>query len=116
MATTDASSRELRLSRRVRSRCNRNAAATATLTTMISNETPYTPVTVAIRANGMLSTSVTPNRSQGNPKCVFELIQQPPTQMERARGAAALPYSFQQAKRQSNRTRRDRCRDRGKKE
>ena len=48
-------------------RRTRNAAANAVFTTMISNDSPYTPVTCAIRASGMLSTCVTPSRSQGKP-------------------------------------------------
>src|SRR5271166_5451497 len=45
----------------------RNAAATATFTSMISNEIPYTPVHVVIRLSEMLSTCAVPSRSHGNP-------------------------------------------------
>ena len=48
-------------------RGTRNAAATAVFTSAISNESPYTPVTVAMRDSGMLSICVVPSRSQGNP-------------------------------------------------
>src|SRR5882724_7713121 len=45
----------------------KNAAARAVFTTMISNDSPYTPVTVAIRDSGILSTCAIPSRSHGNP-------------------------------------------------
>ena len=61
-AANEASSRTLRRFRRTM-----NAAAKAALTSMISSESPYTPVTVAMRVSGMLSTCAMPRRSQGNP-------------------------------------------------
>src|ERR1035438_3883234 len=45
----------------------KKAAATATFTSMISNEIPYTPVHMVIRLREMLSTCAVPSRSQGNP-------------------------------------------------
>src|SRR5450631_501715 len=61
-AANTASSSDFRFSR-----LTRKAVASAVLTTMISNEIPYTPVTVAMRARVTLSTCVVPSRSQGNP-------------------------------------------------
>ena len=55
-AAAVASSSGLRLLRWPLSARITKAAASAVLTTMISNDSPYTPVTVAMWASGILST------------------------------------------------------------
>ncbi len=49
----------------LRLRCTSMAAANTVFTSAISNETPYTPVTLASRASGRLSICAVPSSAQG---------------------------------------------------
>ena len=64
-------------------------AAKAQFTSATTQESPYTPVTVAMRVRGMLSICVYPRRSQGKP-VILARASSTPTQMNGANSKARV--------------------------